>query len=81
MTRSINMAEAKAQLSHLVDRAAEGEEIVIAKHGRPRARLVALAPEKPRRVPGQGKGLIKMLPGWDDPLPEEMLAAFEGRSR
>lgn len=81
MKRAFNMAEAKAQLSHLVDRAAEGEEIVIAKHGRPRARLVPLTPIKPRRVPGQGKGRIKLLRGWDAPLPDDVLDAFEGRSR
>lgn len=80
MKRAFNMAEAKAQLSHLVDRAAEGEEIVIAKAGRPRARLVPLAPPKPHRVPGQGKGRIELLRGWDDPLPDDVLDAFEGRA-
>lgn len=54
MTISINIAEAKARLSALVDRAAAGEEIVLSKAGRPVARLVPLAGQAPR-VPGVRK--------------------------
>ncbi len=81
MKPAINITEAKAQLTQLVDRAAAGEEIVIAKHGRPRARLVPLTPPRPRRVPGQGKGHVELLRGWDDPLPDDFLDTFEGRAR
>jgi prevent-host-death family protein len=49
MTKSINISEAKAQLSALVDRAAAGEEIVLCRAGRPVARLMPLAERKPRR--------------------------------
>ena len=49
MTKSVNIAEAKAQLSALVDRAAAGEEIVLSRAGRPVARLVPLAERLPRQ--------------------------------
>jgi prevent-host-death family protein len=54
MSDSVNVAEAKAKLSHLIDRAASGEEIVIARSGKPVARLVALA-EPPKRPFGIAK--------------------------
>jgi prevent-host-death family protein len=50
MTKSVNIAEAKAHLSALVDRAAAGEEIILSKAGRPAARLVPLAERSPRQV-------------------------------
>jgi prevent-host-death family protein len=49
MTKSINIAKAKAQLSALVDRAAAGEEIVLSRAGRPIARLMPLAEQLPRQ--------------------------------
>ncbi|MBN1461093.1 MAG: type II toxin-antitoxin system Phd/YefM family antitoxin [Armatimonadetes bacterium] len=72
----VNLYEAKTMLSRLVERAADGEEIIIAKNGRPRARLVALEAERPPRVPGRGKGKIRILPGFDDPLPEDIAVPF-----
>jgi prevent-host-death family protein len=74
----VNIAEAKAQLPALVERAANGEEIVLARAGKPRARLVPLGPD-PRslRVPGKGKGRFKTKPGFDDPLPDLVLDTFE----
>ena len=74
--RSVNVAEAKARLSELVQRAASGEEIIIARNGEPQARLVALAP-KPVRRPGKGAGKWVVSKDFDDPLPAEVLAAFE----
>jgi prevent-host-death family protein len=71
-----NVHEAKTHLSRLLERVAEGEEIIIAKSGRPVARLVRVAVE-PRR-PGRLKGRIRVGPDFDDPLPEEILAAFRG---
>jgi prevent-host-death family protein len=52
----VNLYEAKTQLSSLVERARAGEEIIIAKGGKPVARLVAQASDRPRRKPGRGKG-------------------------
>jgi prevent-host-death family protein len=76
----MNLYDAKAALSKLVDRAAAGDEIVIAKAGKPLARLVALAPARRRaRKPGGWKGKMYIAPDFDAPLPDEVLAAFEGK--
>jgi prevent-host-death family protein len=75
--KAINLYDAKTQLSRLVDRAADGEEIVIAKAGRPKARLVPLA-KKPKRVPGVLKGKVRIARDFDAPLPPEILRGFTG---
>lgn len=80
MAKPVNIYEAKTRLSQLVDRAAAGEEIVIAKAGRPVARLVPLELAPPPRVPGRLKGKIWIAPDFDAPLPDDVLDAFEGRS-
>jgi prevent-host-death family protein len=78
--KTVNLYEAKTHLSALVERAARGEEVVIAKAGQPKARLVPLArPQQPRK-PGVWKGRVVIASDFDAPLPEEVLAAFEGRS-
>jgi prevent-host-death family protein len=69
---TINLYEAKTSLSRLVERAAAGEEIVICKAGKPKARLVALPPERKQpRVPGLWKGKIWVSEDFDEPIPEE----------
>ena len=74
----VNVAVAKARLPELIERAANGEEIVLARAGRPRARLVPLDDDrKALRIPGKGKGRLRLRPGFDDPLPPEVLASFE----
>lgn len=75
--RTLNVAEAKARLSELVQRAARGEEIIIARNGQPQARLVALAP-RTARVPGSGAGKWVISDDFDEPLPADILDAFEG---
>ena len=81
MPKTVNLYEAKTHLSELVERAARGEEVVIAKAGLPRARLVPLGrPSAPRR-PGAWKGRLRISPDFDAPLPDDLLAAFEGGSR
>jgi prevent-host-death family protein len=75
---TVSLYEAKTQLSRLVDRAAAGEEIVIAKSGRPRARLVPLEDTRPMRVPGKGKGRWRVSKDFDAPLPDDLLGGFEG---
>jgi len=77
MLRSLNLYEAKTQLSTLVEEAAAGAEIIIAKNGRPRAKLVAVRPAA-RRRPGRAKGRIWMAADFDAPLPADLLAAFSG---
>jgi prevent-host-death family protein len=79
MARPVNIAEAKARLPELVERAARGEEVVIARNGQPRARLVPIAPR--RRMPGRGAGRWKLADDFNAPLPADLLAAFEGRRR
>jgi prevent-host-death family protein len=77
MTKVFNLSEAKDQLSSLVDRAAKGEEIVIAKHGKARAKLVPMPTVKkgPRKPSGAMK--IKWIsPDFDEPLPEDLRKAF-----
>ena len=78
MTRNktVNVADAKARLSELVRRAARGEEIILARNGEPQARIVALA-ARPERIPGKGAGKWKVAADFDDPLPPEVLSAFE----
>jgi prevent-host-death family protein len=73
----INMHEAKTQLSKLVERAAAGEEVVIAKAGTPVAKLVPYKGRGGPRVPGGWKGKIWIAPDFDE-LPPDLLAAFEG---
>ena len=75
----VQLHEAKARLSELVDRAQAGEEVVISRHGKAVARLVGYRPERARRRLGLLRGKIKFRKGWDDPLPDDILAAFEGR--
>jgi prevent-host-death family protein len=77
----VNLYEAKTQLSSLVDRAAKGEEIVIAKAGKPMARLSPLPPEveseKPFREFGKNLlGITYIADDFDAPLPEEVLQDF-----
>jgi prevent-host-death family protein len=74
----VNIADAKARLPELVERAARGEEVVIARNGQPRARLVSLR-SRVRRVPGHGAGKWRISRDFNDPLPPSLLAAFEGR--
>jgi prevent-host-death family protein len=78
MSKTLNLYEAKTHLSALVEQAAMGEEIVIAKAGKPMAKLVPL--QKPilkPRVPGQKVLQISYIaPDFDDPLPEEILREF-----
>lgn len=75
MSQQVNLHEAKAKLSHLVERAAAGEEIIIAKARKPRARLVPLKPKR-RRRPGAGREKVWIADDFDAPLPADLLMAF-----
>ncbi len=75
---AFSLYEAKTHLSALVDRAADGEEIVIMKSGRPLAMLVPAPDSKGLRVPGQGRGKWTIARDFDAPLPDRVLADFEG---
>lgn len=70
----VNVHEAKTHLSRLLERAHAGEEIVIAKNGKPYARLIALEPRQARK-PGLLRGAVGE--SFFEPLPEEELRAWE----
>lgn len=76
---TVNMHEAKTNFSRLVDAAANGEEIVIAKAGKPAARLLPLEAPPASRHFGALKGKIRIADDFGAPLPDEILATFEGR--
>ncbi len=77
--RIFNMHEAKTHFSKLVDGVIHGNEIVIAMAGKPVARLVPIG-KKPKRSLGVLKGKIKISKGFYEPLPEDIIASFEGHS-
>lgn len=77
MASTVNIHEAKTHLSRLLDRASQGEEIIIARAGKPVARLVAVRESPGQRRPGSAKGEVVIAEDFDSPLPEEVLEAFE----
>lgn len=76
---TVNIHEAKTNFSKLIDAVGQGEEIVIAKAGKPAARLVPMKATKVVRKPGALKGKIRVAEDFDASLPEDIQAAFEGR--
>ncbi|MFZ1099506.1 MAG: type II toxin-antitoxin system Phd/YefM family antitoxin [Steroidobacteraceae bacterium] len=79
MSNIINIHEAKTHLSRIVDEVAAGAEIIIAKAGKPMARLSPIsASAKPKKL-GQLKGRIKVPDDFNAPLDEEILGQFAGR--
>jgi prevent-host-death family protein len=78
MTDTLNLYAAKTHLSELVDRAAAGEEIVIAKAGKPKAKLVPYQPPRKKRRLGQNLlGITYIADDFDAPLPPEIQKYFE----
>ncbi len=78
--RSINIHEAKTHLSRLAEEVAAGEEIIVAKAGKPKMKLVPIDGKKQIKF-GALKGKIYISKDFDAPLPAEILDAFEGRGR
>ncbi len=72
----MNIQKAKAQLSRLVDAAMLGDEVIIAKAGKPCVRLVPVA--LPPRQPGSAKGKAALTPAFFEPLPKEELKTWDG---
>ena len=78
---TVNVHEAKTHLSRLLARVARGDEVIIARGGKPVARLVPVQRAKQMgNLLGIDKGRLWIAEDFDAPLSEEMLAAFEGRS-
>ena len=71
-----NVHEAKTHLSRVLERVVAGEEVIIAKAGKPVAKLVPL--REGRRRPGRLKGKVRMGPDFDEPLPESLQQTFRG---
>lgn len=72
----VSVHDAKTHLSRLLRRVATGEEIVIARAGKPVARLTPIAPPKQRQL-GRDRGLYEVPEDFDASLPEDLLQAFE----
>ncbi|HXX85727.1 MAG TPA: type II toxin-antitoxin system Phd/YefM family antitoxin [Casimicrobiaceae bacterium] len=76
---SVNIHDAKTHLSRLVERVTEGREIIIARAGKPVAKLVPVVGTKRRRKMGALKGRFTVPDDFDTPLPRKVIADFEGR--
>jgi prevent-host-death family protein len=76
--QTVNIHEAKSQLSRLIEAVLSGEEVVIAKAGTPLVRLISVD-QKPKLRLGLMKGKIKIADDFNAPLPEDVVAMFEGR--
>ena len=77
----INVHDAKTHFSRLIERAEKGEEFVIARAGKPVARLGPLQKAPKKRRVGMLDGKLKIPDDFDRPLPESVLREFEGRRR
>lgn len=76
MSTTVNVHEAKTHLSRLLEQVRRGEEVIIAKAGKPVARLVAVSEKPKRRKPGSAKGTIHYADDFDAPLPEDVQRFF-----
>ena len=76
---AVNIYEAKTRLSQLVDKAASGEDVVVSRNGKPLVRITRLENPQRRIKFGVLKGKVKIAPDFDAPLPDDVLAGFEGR--
>jgi prevent-host-death family protein len=74
---TVNIHQAKTHFSKLIERVLAGEQVTIAKAGRPVARLVPLPPTAARRSPGSARGLIEIADDFEAPLPDDVRRAFE----
>jgi len=77
--QTLNIQEVKSQLSKVLEKVAAGTEVIIAKKGKPVARLSPVERGKPRVQFGMLKGKVKVADDFDDPLPNDVLSDFEGR--
>jgi prevent-host-death family protein len=77
MSEAVNVHEAKTHFSRLLERVNRGEEIVIAKSGKPVARLVPFGEKPAKRIPGTAKGQIIIKRNFEAPLPKSLMNYFE----
>ena len=76
---TVNIYDAKTRLSQLVDKAASGEDVVVSRNGKPLVRITRLEEAKRRVKFGVLKGKVTVRDDFDAPLPDDVLASFEGR--
>jgi len=76
---TVNIHQAKTNFSKLIDAVQHGEEIIIARAGKPAAKLVPITNIKHKRKPGALKGKIKIAKDFNAPLPIDILDGFEGK--
>lgn len=79
MPKVLNIHEAKTHLSRIVEEVAAGKEVIIAKAGKPMARLSPITASVKKKNLGLLKGRIKIVGDFNAPLPDEVLETFEGR--
>ncbi len=79
--KQVNMHEAKTQLSRLIEEVEAGGEVIVARAGKPVAKLSPIRGKRRRRRLGLLDGKFKIPADFDAPLPDEVLAAFHGRAR
>ena len=77
-TKIVNLYDAKTHLSKLIEEASSGSEIIIAKAGKPKARLVPIEKPPSKRRPGGWEGRVQISDDFDDELPADILAGFLG---
>ena len=75
----VNIHQAKTNLSKLIEAVAQGEEIIIAKAGKPTAKLIPITHTKTQRTPGALKGQLTITADFNSPLPDDLLNDFEGK--
>jgi prevent-host-death family protein len=76
---TVNVYDAKTHLSQLLDKAAAGEDVVVCRNGKPVARITRLESGKRPIKFGVLKGKLRVADDFDAPLPDHILAEFEGR--
>ncbi len=74
----VNIHDAKTQFSKLIEAVANGQEVIIARSGKPTARLVPMQSDAVQRRPGALKGTMRIADDFDAPLPADLLTVFEG---
>ena len=74
---TVTIHKAKTNLSKLIERASQGEEIIIARGSKPVAKLVPVGPVKGKRQPGSLKGKLEIGPEFFEPLSDEELSHWE----
>lgn len=78
--KPVNIYDAKTRFSELVDKAAAGDDVIVCRNGKPLARITRLESGPKKRIKfGTLKGKIKLSADFEAPLPDEILAGFEGR--